>query len=134
MLSSAGYINVSLPDYAKFIRLQLQGLAGKSSLLSAAEFYTLYFGLPQFAYGWNWYVDEDSKMKYARHNGNPGSFFTKVYVCKESDKALIFFTNGGSDKAEDGINLGFELLKKKYNRGAMIVHCRQKFVKRVKCY
>ncbi|MFA6149941.1 MAG: serine hydrolase [Chitinophagaceae bacterium] len=115
-LSSAGNINVSLQDYVKFIQLQLLGLAGKSSLLSAEEFYTMYFGLPQFAYGWNWYVDEESKMKYAWHTGNPGSFFTKVYVCKETDKAFIFFANVGSEQVENGINLLFEHLKKKYSK------------------
>jgi len=114
-LSSAGNLNVTLPDYAKFIQLQLQGLSGKSNLLTADEFYTMHFGLQDFAFGWNWYVDEQSQVKYSWHTGNPGTFFTKVFICKETDRAYIFFANVGSEKVENGITILFEELKRKYD-------------------
>jgi CubicO group peptidase (beta-lactamase class C family) len=115
-LSSAGNINVNLPDYTKFIQFQLRGLLGKSIILSADEFNLIHYGLPEFSYGWKTYTDESSKLKYSFHEGNPGTFITRVYICKETDKAFIFFTNGQSDDAEKGLNILFDELNKKYGR------------------
>ncbi len=104
-LSSAGNINVSILDYTKFIQLQLNGLLGKSEKLSAEEFDLMHYSLPEFSYGWQWYIDENSKLKYSFHEGNPGTFLSKVFICKESDKAFIIFTNIQSDEAEKGIEI-----------------------------
>ncbi len=104
-LSSAGNINVSLLDYTKFIQLQLNGLLGNSEKLSTQDFELMHYGLPEFAFGWNWYTDEISKLKYSYHEGNPGSFLTKVYICKQTNKAFIIFTNIQSDDAEKGIEI-----------------------------
>lgn len=113
-LSSAGNINVNLLDYSKFIQLQLNGLLGKSKKLNAAEFELMHYGLPEFAFGWEWFIDENSKLKYSFHEGNPGTFLTKVYICKQTDKAFILFTNIQSDDAEKGIKIIFDKLNKKY--------------------
>lgn len=113
-LSSAGNINVNLPDYTKFIQLQLKGLLGKSDKLTAEEFSFMHYGLPEFAFGWNWYIDEKSKLKYSYHEGNPGTFLTKVYICKDRERAVILFANVQSDDAENGLKIVFDELKKKY--------------------
>jgi CubicO group peptidase (beta-lactamase class C family) len=113
-LSSAGNINVSLPDYAKFIQLQLRGLLGKSKIFTAEEFEYLHFGLPEFSFGWKWYVDEKTQLKYSFHEGNPGSFLTKAFICKETDKAFIIVANKQSDEADEGLVLLLEELKRKY--------------------
>jgi CubicO group peptidase (beta-lactamase class C family) len=109
-LSSAGNLNVSLPDYAIFIQIQLQGLQGKNALFSAAEFETMLYGLPEFSYGWKSFTDKKNTLRYAYHVGNPGTFLTKVLICKATDRGYIFFTNIQSDAAEEGINAIFELL------------------------
>lgn len=113
-LSSAGNINVSLPDYTKFIQLQLQGLLGKSKTLTAKDFEFMHYGLPEFSFGWKWYIDEKNKLRYSFHEGNPGTFLTKVYICKDTYKAFILFANVQSDEAENGLKKVFEELKKKY--------------------
>lgn len=113
-LSSAGNLNVSLPDYAKFIQLQLQGLLGKSKFLTAKEFEYMHFGLPEFSFGWKWHVDEKTNFKYSYHEGNPGTFLTKVFICKDTDKAFIFFTNIQSSEADEGLKILLEELKRKY--------------------
>lgn len=115
-LSSAGNINVSLPDYIKFIQLQLQGLLGKSKLFTAEEFNFMHYGLSEFSFGWQWYVDEHSKFKYSFHRGNPGSFLAKIYICKDIDRAYIFFANVQSEDAEKGLTVLFDELNKKENR------------------
>jgi len=115
-LSSAGNINVSLPDYTKFIQLQLQGLLGKSKILTAEEFEYMHFGLPEFSLGWKCYVDEKTNLRYSFHEGNPGSFLTKAFICKETDKAFIIFANVQSNEADKGLKILFEELKKKYGQ------------------
>lgn len=110
-LSSAGNINVSLADYCKFIQLQLQGLSGKSPLFSEAEFTFMHYGLADFSFGWNQYIDEKTHLLYSFHKGNPGTFLSKVYICKASDRAFLFFANVQSEEAETGIMELFAYLK-----------------------
>jgi CubicO group peptidase (beta-lactamase class C family) len=113
-LSSAGNINVSLPDYVKFTQMQLQGLQGKSKVLTAEEFNTMHYGLPEFSFGWNSEINERSQLKYSFHNGNPGTFLTKVYLCKAINKAFIVFANVQSEEADKGLMLLLEKLQKEY--------------------
>lgn len=113
-LSSAGNINVSLPDYCKFVQQQLLGLEGKSDVLSAEEFQKMHFGLPEFSFGWNSEINKNNLMQYSFHNGNPGSFLTKVYICKSINKAFILFANVQSEEADKGLILLLEALEKKY--------------------
>lgn len=114
-LSSAGNINVDLPGYVKFIQLQLQGLLGKSQLFTQQEFNYWHYGLPQFSFGWNWDADSTNGYKYSFHKGNPGTFLTKVYICKDIDKAFIFFMNVQSDNAEEALPVLFNELRKRYS-------------------
>ena len=115
-LSSAGNLNVSLPDYCKFIQLQLKGLNGKSKVFSDEEFNYFHFGLPEFSFGWKTYSDEVANLKYSYHKGNPGTFLSKVFICKETNRAFIFFTNVQSEDAESGLTILFNELNKKYSK------------------
>lgn len=113
-LSSAGNINVSLPDYCKFIQMQLQGLEGKSKLFTKEQFNYMHFGLPEFSFGWNSEIKESNQLLYSFHNGNPGTFLTKVYICKSINKAFILFANVQSEEADKGLILILENLQNKY--------------------
>ena len=113
-LSSAGNINVSLPDYCKFTQMQLQGLLGKSKILTADEFNTMHYGLPEFSFGWQSEINDRSHLKYSFHNGNPGTFLTKVYICKNINKAFIIFANVQAEEADKGLMLLLEKLQQQY--------------------
>ncbi|WP_431243687.1 serine hydrolase domain-containing protein [Flavobacterium sp. P21] len=113
-LSSAGNINCSLPDYCKFTQMQLQGLAGKSKILSAQEFNLMHNGFPEVSFGWYSEINENSGLKYSFHYGNPGTFLTKVYICKPINKAFIIFANVQSEEADKGLMLLLEDLQKQY--------------------
>ncbi|MBF4492256.1 serine hydrolase [Flavobacterium sp. MR2016-29] len=113
-LSSAGNINVSLPDYCKFTQMQLQGLQGKSKIFSSDEFNKMHFGIAEFSFGWNSEINETSKLKYSFHNGNPGTFLTKVYICKDINKAFIIFANVQSEEADKGLMLLLAKLQQNY--------------------
>lgn len=110
-LLAAGNINVSLPDYVKFIQLQLKGLRGESDLLTAEEFNFLHYGLPGFAVGWYWTQDEQGR-KWSNHQGNPGTFLTRVTICKDKNLATIVFMNAQTDDSYIAMDLLTEVLQK----------------------
>ncbi len=112
-LLPAGNINMSLPDYVKFIQLQLQGLKGESTLLTATEFHFLFFGLPGYAVGW--FTDTDIHNHLLSNNkGNPGSFLSRVVLCKDSDKACILLFNAQTEEANVALDVLSEYLSTKY--------------------
>ncbi len=112
-LQAAGNINIGLPDYSRFIQLQLQGLNGNSDLLSKQEFNFLHFGLNRFAVGWFNSVDENGR-RYSYNTGNPGTFLTRVYVFPDSDKALILFCNVQSPEAEAAFEILYQQFRQNY--------------------
>jgi CubicO group peptidase (beta-lactamase class C family) len=112
-LLPAGNINITLPDYIKFIQEQLKGLQGKSALLTKQEFEFLHYGLPGFAVGWNWTIN-DKLHKYSYHAGNPGTFLSKVFVYSEQGKAIIVLANVQSDRADEGMSMLAATLRNTY--------------------
>jgi CubicO group peptidase (beta-lactamase class C family) len=112
-LLAAGNINVSLPDYCRFIQVQLQGLAGQSTWGTQQSFEWLHYGCKTFAIGWFWDTDKQYG-RYSYNVGNPGAFLSKVLVYGDQGKAFIVFANVQSDAAEEGMDLLIASLKHKY--------------------
>ncbi|PZP40533.1 MAG: hypothetical protein DI598_19275, partial [Pseudopedobacter saltans] len=104
-LLSAGNINVSLPDYIKFIQLQLKGLNGQSQILSSQTFDKLLYGLPTFSFGWFNKIETVTNHHIAYNEGNAGAFITQVQIIKETGKAFIVFTNSSTDETKKGIEI-----------------------------
>ena len=101
-LLAAGNIQMSLPDYAKFIQVQLAGVAGRSPLLSSKEFRFLHQGRERFAVGWFWEKEPGGDMVV--HNvGNPGTFLSKVYMLPEKNRAFILLCNAQTPAADEGL-------------------------------
>lgn len=113
-LLPAGNINVSLPDYIKFIQLQLNGLKGASKLLTASEFDFLMNGLPQFSIGW--FPDKDKQgHALCSNTGNPGSFLSRVIICKETDKAYILLFNAQTEEGYTALDVLSDHLLSRFN-------------------
>jgi hypothetical protein len=53
-------------------------------------------------------------LPYSFHNGNPGTFLTKVYLCESIDKAFIIFANVQAEEADKGLMLLLEELQTKH--------------------
>lgn len=111
-LQPAGNINATLPDYTKFIQLQLRGLQGKCPLLPQADFEYMHYGLPDFAIGWFWTLEGGHKVSF--HTGNPGTFLSYVYIDATKDKAYILFANVQSAEAEQAFSQLGDLIKERY--------------------
>ncbi|PSK92027.1 serine hydrolase domain-containing protein [Taibaiella chishuiensis] len=112
-LLSAGNINITLPDYARFIQEFLKPVP---SLLSRAVTDQLLYGRPGFAYGW--FTEKDSAGRYlvASNEGNAGAFITRVQVVKEQNIAFIIFTNAATAATAKGIDVLLTALKRTYEQ------------------
>ena len=115
-LLSAGNINISLPDYIKFIQLQLKGLKGQANILSVQTFDKLMYGLPIFSFGWFNKLDTLTNHHIACNEGNAGAFITQVSIIKETGKAFIVFTNSASPETKEGVTVLLDQLQTKYGR------------------
>jgi len=115
-LLAAGNINVNLPDYIKFVQLQLRGLRGNSEMLPQKDFEFLHFGLPKFAFGWFNEREQKTDRHISFNEGNAGAFITKVCIIKEIDRAYIVFTNAATDETSKGVDILLGKMKEKYGR------------------
>jgi CubicO group peptidase (beta-lactamase class C family) len=84
-LLSAGNLNISLPDYIRFIQVMMK----EEELL---------FGKPGFAYGWF----NDGHIAW--NEGNAGAFITQVRIDRDKKRAYIIFTNAASEKTHEAVN------------------------------
>ena len=113
-LLSAGNINVSLPDYIKFIQLQLKGLKGQTKVLSPETFDKLLYGLPVFSFGWFNQLDRSTNRVVAYNEGNAGAFLTQVEIIKDAGKGYILFANSVTNTTKEGLAVLMDELKTKY--------------------
>ncbi len=109
-LLPAGNVNVSLPDYIKYIQLHLKGLRGQSNLLSRKEFEFLHYGLPEFALGWFW--NETKGHKLSNHTGNPGTFLSEVVIDSDNNRAYILFANAQTENTIEAFDVLLTALMK----------------------
>jgi len=115
-LLSAGNINVCLPDYIKFIQLQLKGLKGQTQILSSRTFDKLLYGEPTFSFGWFNKLDLLTNHHIAYNEGNAGAFISEVQIVKEVDKGYIIFTNSATTKTSEGVAIILDRLQAQYGR------------------
>lgn len=115
-LLSAGNINLSLIDYAKFIQFFLQAIEGKSKLYAQQKAKYLLTGNTSFSFGWFEKFDETIKTQLYYNFGNANGFMSSVIIIKEKGIAIVVLANKSSVKAEEGINEITSMLKNKYNR------------------
>lgn len=115
-LLSAGNLNISLPDYVKFVQLQLNGLKGESAELPSSIFEKLLFGLSTFAFGWFNKADRETQHHVAYNEGNAGAFLTQMQLIREADRAYILFANSAAPETAAGLAILQAHLQATYGR------------------
>ncbi len=98
---------MTLPDYAKFIQLNLQGLSGIDNVLKATTYKYLHFGLNEYSIGWANVNNADKQI--SEHAGSAGTFFCYTLIDNNKSIAYIIVANSATDKTQQGI---FKLLDK----------------------
>jgi D-alanyl-D-alanine carboxypeptidase len=110
----AGDISMSLPSFAKFIQLNLQGLSGKDNVLKASTYEFLHFGLKDYAIGWGNVAND--KVKLSEHAGSAGTFYTYTLVDYKKKLAFIIVANSSTQQAQNGIFKLLQAIRTKYSQ------------------
>jgi CubicO group peptidase (beta-lactamase class C family) len=105
-------ISISMPDYIKYMQMNLRGLAGKHTRIRKAEFDFLFFGMADYAMGWN--NGSYLNQSFAFHEGLSLLFNCRTEILREKDRCIIVMSNSG-DKDSRGAVLDItHLLEEKY--------------------
>ena len=108
----AGDISMTLPDYARFVQLNVQGLIGRDNVLKASTYNFLHYGLKDYSIGWG-NLNKNGKQ-YSEHIGSAGTFFCHTLINKTDKLALIITANCATPQSQKAILMFLNLLKKKY--------------------
>lgn len=100
----AGGVSISPSDYAKFLRLHLQGLTGHDGLLRAVTVRQLHAKLIEVkeahgAYGGGWWISEVGGAPASWHGGSAGTFLAMVAIWPSRNLAVAVFANEGGQAA-----------------------------------
>ena len=107
-------INMSISEYAEFLRMQLHGLRGDGPILSREEYEFLHSGVPDhYSIGWAWGVNGEGHLVSA-HSGSADTFWCYARVIKEVDRAYGVFANCGSESCDEGARKLLPRLVKEY--------------------
>lgn len=80
LLNAAGGLNLSVPDYGRFLKSQLDGLAGRSTYLSQATFQKMHTPIDGYGLGWG-VGDFPGVGTLSAHNGaEPGYYSTNRLI------------------------------------------------------
>ncbi|HMG83164.1 MAG TPA: serine hydrolase domain-containing protein, partial [Ferruginibacter sp.] len=108
----ASDLNVSLPDYIKFIQLNIQGLEGKDNFIKSSTYNYMHKGIPYYSIGWSNIYDRGKE--FSAHSGTAGSYFATVSIDRQKNIAYIIFMNTATDDAVSGMRILLKGLKVKY--------------------
>ncbi len=108
----AGDISMTLPDYAKFIQLNLRGLLGIDNVLKASTYEFLHYGLKDYAIGWGNFNKNDKQL--SEHAGSAGTFFCYTLIDKNKKLAYIIIANSATQETQQAIFKLLEKLRIKY--------------------
>jgi CubicO group peptidase (beta-lactamase class C family) len=101
-LGPAGTVHCSLPDWAKFAELHLQGRQGKSKLLKAQT--VRYLHTPpegeEYACGWVVLRRDWAKGSALTHSGNNTMWWATIWIAPERNFAVLSATNRGDDEGQ----------------------------------
>lgn len=110
----AGDLNIKLPDYIKFIQMNLKGLKGENNYLKASTYQYIHDHFPQYSMGW--YNISENNIQWSNHLGTAGTYYTLVHIDKTNGIAYIIFTNSFNEETTNGVRLIMRYLKKQLNR------------------
>jgi len=105
-------ISISMPDYIKYMQMNLQGLSGDITQIPAKYFEFLYFDLPDYALGWN--NGSFNDQAFAFHEGLSVLFNCRTEILKEKDLGIIVMCNSGDKDGRGAVLDITRLLEEKY--------------------
>ena len=110
MAEPAGDLSMNIENYAKFIQLNIQGLAGQSNFLKAKTYQYIHTNKDEYAIGWGNYTKNNEQI--SEHAGSDGTFFSYTLIDRKNLIGYIVLVNSGSTTAQNGV---YEMINKMKN-------------------
>ncbi|MFI5458370.1 MAG: serine hydrolase domain-containing protein [Isosphaerales bacterium] len=113
-MGPAGTVHCSVPDWAKFAALHLEGKQGKAKLLKPSTIRALHTPPPGQQYAGGWFVFEASWARglALNHKGSNTSWYVSIWLAPVANFAILVATNQGGKPAETACDQAFtELIK-----------------------
>lgn len=110
MAEPAGDISMNIENYAKFIQLNIQGLAGKDNFLQSKTYQFIHTNKNDYAIGWGNYTKNNEEI--SEHAGSDGTFFSYAQIDRKKFIGYVVLVNIGSATAQNGV---YEMIKKMKN-------------------
>jgi CubicO group peptidase (beta-lactamase class C family) len=106
-IGPAGTVHMTLPDWAKFVQLHLQGPRGASKLLPKAAFTRLHTPPKgqEYAMGWGVAHRDWAGGRTLTHAGSNTMWYCVVWLSPARDFATLVATNRGGDEAAKGCDV-----------------------------
>lgn len=101
VLGPAGTVHVSLPDWAKFAAMHLQGAQGKGKLLKPESFSHLHTPTKGFDYAGGWLVGGGDQLA---HDGSNTYWYARVRILPKSNFAVLAVVNRGGDEGSKAVD------------------------------
>ncbi len=108
----AGDISMKLHDYARFIQLNIQGLAGIENILKPESYQFLHTAEDGYALGWGNYTKDGKHI--SEHAGSDGTFFSYAQIDRDKLTGYIVMVNSGTPEAQKAVSEMIREMKRKY--------------------
>jgi CubicO group peptidase (beta-lactamase class C family) len=105
-------VSISMPDYIKYMQMNMDGLAGDITQLPAKYFEFLYFGVPDYSMGWN--NGSFNDQAFAFHEGYSLLFNCRTEILREKNIGIIVMCNAGDKDGRGAVLDITRLLEAKY--------------------
>lgn len=112
VLYPAQEINISLPDYIKFMQENIAGLNGEKAHLSQSTFEYMHFGTLDYAMGWG--NGSLNNQSFSFHEGVSLLFDCRAEILKEKKRGIIVMCNSGDKDGRGAVLDLTRLLEEKY--------------------
>ncbi|MES2901115.1 MAG: serine hydrolase domain-containing protein [Pseudomonadota bacterium] len=99
----AGGMMVSMGNYGKYLHEHLQGLQGKSTLLSQETFKLIHTGVSGYGFGWGVGNDAAHGGAYSAHNGTIGTYYSSTMIIPATGRAIAVSCNCGGPSASAAV-------------------------------
>jgi CubicO group peptidase (beta-lactamase class C family) len=105
-------ISISMPDYVRYMQSNLRGLSGRKMHLPTAAYEFQYFGLPDYALGWN--NGSYNNQAFAFHEGLSLLFNCRTEILEGKNRGIIVMCNSGDKDGRGAVLDLTRLLEEKY--------------------
>ena len=91
MMNAAGMLSMNVIDYSKLLQMQLKGLNGANTYLTAESMNLLHFGLESYAYGW--INGENNGLRFSAHDGSLSVNYCHTIILPQIPAAYTILIN-----------------------------------------